>query len=115
MLQLKKALLVNSLETRLKHFAKYKVLIVDEVGYLPIDTDASNLFFQLVAKRYEKHCTIITTNISFSQWPSIFGTRTLASAILDRLLHHSHVINIKGPSYRLKSKVSVISDKNISD
>ncbi len=115
MLQLKKALLENRLETRLKHFAKYKVLIIDEVGYLPIDTDASNLFFQLVAKRYEKHSTIITTNISFSQWPSIFGTPTLASAILDRLLHHSHVINIKGPSYRLKSKVSVISDKNIND
>ena len=96
MLQLKKALLENRLETRLKHFAKYKVLIIDEVGYLPIDTDVFNLFFQLVAKRYEKHSTIITTNISFSQWPSIFGTPTLASAILDRLLHHSHVINIKG-------------------
>jgi DNA replication protein DnaC len=114
MLQLKKAFVENRLERRLKHFAKYKVLIIDEVGYLPIDSDASNLFFQLIAKRYEKHSTIITTNVSFSQWPEIFGSATIASAILDRLLHHSHVINIRGPSYRLKSKANIMSNKTVN-
>lgn len=109
--QLKNALHENRLETRLKHFSKYKILIIDEIGYLPIDLDASNLFFQLIAKRYEKHCTIITTNSSFSKWPDIFGSPTIANAILDRLLHHSHIISIKGQSYRIKSKMAYM-DKN---
>ena len=102
--QLKKALLENRLESRLKHFAKYKVLIIDEIGYMPIDTDSANLFFQLIAKRYEKNCTIITTNTPFSRWGEIFGSPTLANAVLDRLLHHSQIVSIKGPSYRLREK-----------
>jgi len=64
--QLKKALSENRLDIRLRHFCKYKILIIDEIGYLPIDIDAANLFFQLISKRYEKHCTIITTNTNFS-------------------------------------------------
>ena len=112
MSQLKKALAENRLEIRLKHFSKYKVLIIDEVGYLPIDTDASNIFFQLISKRYEKHSTIITTNMPFSNWAELFGSATLANAILDRLLHHSHVISIKGPSYRLKSKVEYFNSSS---
>lgn len=110
--QLKKALLENRLENRLKHYTKYKVLIIDEIGYIPVDMEGSNLFFQLIAKRYEKHCTIITTNSTFSKWPEIFGTPTIANAILDRLLHHSHIISIKGPSYRIQSKVQV-AENNI--
>ena len=102
--QLKKALLENRLEARMKLFCKYKVLIIDEIGYMPIDADSASLFFQLVAKRYEKHCTIITTNTPFSRWGEIFGSPTLANAVLDRLLHHSQVISIKGPSYRLREK-----------
>lgn len=102
--QLKKALMENRLESRMKFFAKYKVLIIDEIGYMPIDSDSANLFFQLIAKRYEKHCTIITTNTPFSKWGEIFGSPTLANAVLDRLLHHSQIISIKGPSYRLKEK-----------
>lgn len=102
--QLKKALLENRLEARLKFFAKYKVLIIDEIGYMPIDIDAANLFFQLIAKRYERNSTIITTNSPFSKWGEIFGSPTLANAVLDRLLHHSQIISIKGPSYRLKEK-----------
>lgn len=102
--QLKKALLENRLEERLKFFGKYKILIIDEIGYMPIDSDSANLFFQLIARRYEKHCTIITTNTPFSRWGEIFGSPTLANAVLDRLLHHSNVISIKGPSYRLKGK-----------
>lgn len=103
-LQLKRAKLENRLETRLKFFSKYKVLIIDEVGYLPIDKEEANLLFQLINKRYENSSTIITTNKPFSEWGEVFGDSVLASAILDRLLHHSHVINIVGSSYRLKDK-----------
>lgn len=106
--QLKKALHENRLEARLKHYSRYKILIIDEIGYLPIDLDASNLFFQLIAKRYERHCTIITTNSPFSKWPEIFGSPTIANAILDRLLHHSHIVSIKGPSYRIQSKLELL-------
>lgn len=102
--QLKKALLENRLEARMKFFAKYKVLIIDEIGYMPIDQDSANLFFQLIARRYERHCTIVTTNMPFSKWGEIFGSPTIANAVLDRLLHHSQIISIKGPSYRLKEK-----------
>lgn len=107
-LQLKRAHLENRLETRLKFFAKYKVLIIDEVGYLPLDIESSNLFFQLIAKRYEKNSTILTTNKSLSRWGEIFGDSVLANAILDRLLHHSHIINIVGRSYRTKDKIENI-------
>lgn len=100
--QLKRAKQENSLEKRLKQFAKYGLLIIDEVGFLPIDEEASKLFFQLISKRYEKRSTIITTNVEFSEWASIFGSPVLANAILDRLLHHSQIIKIVGSSYRLK-------------
>ncbi len=99
---LRKAHLENRTESKLKNYAKYKILIIDQIGYLPIDKDSANLFFQLISKRYEKHCTIITTNKPFSQWGKIFGDNVLANAIFDRLLHHSNVINISGRSYRTK-------------
>ena len=101
-LQLKKAHIENRLEQRLKFFSKYKLLIIDEVGFLPLDTESSNLLFQLIAKRYERNSTIVTTNKSLSRWGEIFGDPVIANAILDRLLHHSHVINIVGRSYRTK-------------
>lgn len=100
--QLKKARLENRLEARIKHFTKYKCLIIDELGYLPIDPEDSKLFFQLIDKRYEKESTIITTNINFSKWDEIFRDTTIANAILDRVLHHAHVVNITAKSYRLK-------------
>jgi DNA replication protein DnaC len=102
-LQLKRAHLENRLEQKLKTFAKYKVLIIDEVGYLPLDIESSNLLFQLIARRYERNSTIITTNKPLSKWGEIFGDNVLANAILDRLLHHSHIINITGKSYRTKN------------
>ena len=74
-----------------------------------MDNDAANLFFQLIARRYEKHSTIVTTNIPFSKWAEILGSPTLANAVLDRLLHHSTVISIKGPSYRLKEKKDLLN------
>lgn len=100
--QLRKAKLENRLEARLKHFTKYRLLIIDELGYLPIDTEDSKLFFQLIDRRYEKKSTIVTTNINFSKWDEIFKDSIIAGAILDRVLHHANVVSITGKSYRLK-------------
>ena len=92
--QLRKAKYENRLEARVKWFCRYKLLIVDEVGYETMDSDTANLFFNLIAKRYEKSSTIITTNLVFSKWPDVFGDQVLTNALLDRLLHHCSVINI---------------------
>ena len=92
----------NRLKDALKTFNKYKLLIIDEIGYLPVDRNGANLFFQLITKRYERSSTIITTNQQFSKWGEIFSDNMLANAILDRLLHHSYVSNITGESYRIK-------------
>ena len=108
--QLNKAHFENKLDARIKHFCRYELLIIDEIGYLPVDKQGANLFFQLITKRYEKHSTIITTNQSFSKWGEVFSDNVLANAILDRLLHHSHVINIKGSSYRIKDKLEHLCD-----
>lgn len=110
-MQLNKAHAENRLETKLKHYAKYKLLIIDEIGYLPIDRQGANLLFQLINKRYEKNSTIITTNQPFSRWGEVFSDITLANAILDRLIHHSTIIKITGPSYRLKGKVELMESK----
>lgn len=103
--QLKKAKLENRLDDRLKHFCKYKLLIIDELGYLPIEKEDSKLFFQLIDMRYEKKSTILTTNINFNNWDDVFFDPVIANAILDRILHHAHVINIAGKSYRLKDYI----------
>ena len=103
--QLKKALSENRLDIRLRHFCKYKILIIDEIGYLPVDHQGSNLFFQLIARRYMNKSTIVTTNMPFSRWGEVFSDNTLASAVLDRLLHYSHIIRITGNSYRIKDKI----------
>ena len=94
----------NKLEQRLAYYAKPKLLIIDELGYLPFDVNTAHLFFQLVSKRYGKSATMITSNRAFGEWGEIFGDHVVATALLDRLLHNSHVITIKGESYRLKTK-----------
>ena len=109
--QLNKAHFENRLQEKLKTFAKYKVLIIDEIGYLPMDIQGANLFFQLIAKRYEKNSTIFTSNKPFSTWNEIFSDITIASAILDRILHHCQVINIKGESYRLKERKELMKNE----
>lgn len=103
--QLKRARLENRLDSKLKHINRYKLLIIDELGYLPIDKDDSNLFFQLIDMRYEKKSTILTTNINFNDWDSIFKDAVVANAILDRVLHHAKVITINGRSYRVKDYI----------
>jgi DNA replication protein DnaC len=92
------------LETRLRRYLKPKVLVIDEVGYLPLDTVGATIFFQLVSARYERGSIILTSNKSYSDWGQVFGETTIASAILDRLLHHATTINIRGESYRLKER-----------
>ncbi|MER8760472.1 ATP-binding protein, partial [Mesorhizobium sp. M0976] len=81
-----------------------KLLIIDELGYLPFEANAAHLFFQLVSRRYEKGSILITSNRSVGEWGSVFGDPVVATAILDRLLHHSTVITIRGDSYRLREK-----------
>ena len=111
-IDLKKAYNENRLEARLKFYNKYKVLIIDEIGFLPIDKDGANILFQLINKRYESKPIIITTNIPFGKWSELFGDAVLANAILDRLLHHSHIFNINGRSYRTKDLVE-LEDNNL--
>ena len=99
---LHKAQTEGRLAERLKKFCGYKLLIIDELGYLPISGDDSKLFFQLIDKRYERNSTIITTNINFAQWDEVFGGTLIANAIIDRLLHHATIVTIKGKSFRLQ-------------
>lgn len=94
----------GQLNDRLAFFAKPKLLVIDELGYLPLEQRGAHLFFQLVARRYERSSTFVTTNQLVTQWGAVFGDEVLAAAILDRLLHHSHTILIQGDSYRLKQK-----------
>lgn len=102
--ELKTAFDQHRLDARLKSYADPKLLIVDELGYLPLDRTAATLLFQLVVRRYEKGSLIVTSNLGFSSWDQVFGDPVLATAVLDRLLHHSHILNIKGDSFRLKEK-----------
>ncbi len=103
--QLRKANEENRLENRLKNYSRYKLLIIDEIGYLPITKEESKLFFQLIDKRYEQKSTILTTNIGFGEWDEIFQDPVMANAILDRILHHAHVVSITGKSYRMKDHI----------
>lgn len=100
--KLNKAQKENRIDKQLQHFAQYKILIIDEIGYLPIDKQGANLFFQLISKRYGKKSTIITTNMPFGTWGDVFNDNILASAILDRLLDQAYVVKIVGESYRTK-------------
>ena len=92
----------NRLESRLKFYTRCKLLIIDELGYLPLQKGDERLLFQLIDRRYENKSTIITTNLPFDKWNENFNDSFITNAILDRLLHHSHVIQIMGESYRLK-------------
>ena len=84
------------------------MLIVDEIGYLPLPREGANLFFQLVSARYEKGAMILTSNRGFAEWADVFGDPVVATALLDRLLHHAIVIQIEGASYRLRAHADLI-------
>jgi DNA replication protein DnaC len=103
--QLHAALADHSLRARLKTLSQVALLVIDEVGYVPLDKTGADHLFQVVARRYETGSIILTSNKAFTEWGNILGgDRVVASAILDRLLHHSVVFNIKGESYRLREK-----------
>ena len=101
---LKNANMKGILEKKLKFLAKYDMLIIDEMGYLPFDSEGAHCFFQLVSRRYEKSSMIFTSNKSYGEWGEIFHDHVIAAAILDRILHHCTTVNIKGESYRLKER-----------
>lgn len=90
------------LEAELKRIKKYKLIIIDEVGYLPFDIDTANLFFQLISSRYEQGSVIVTSNLEFARWGEPLGDEVIASATIDRLIHHAEVIALKGASYRTR-------------
>jgi DNA replication protein DnaC len=94
----------GGLADKLTEYCKPRLLIIDELGYLPFERRAAHLFFQLVNRRYEKGSLLVTTNQRVSEWGIVFGDEVLATAILDRLLHHSHTLLITGESYRLREK-----------
>jgi DNA replication protein DnaC len=102
---LTKAHAEGRLDEKLKVFTTPRLLLIDEIGYLPIDRIGANLFFQLISRRYERGPMILTSNQSFGAWGEVFGDRIIATAILDRLLHHAVTLNIRGNSYRLKEKL----------
>ena len=101
---LRKARAEHNLDRRLRVYLSPKLLIVDEFGIWPYDRDSATAFFTLVSARYERGSTILTSNKGFAEWGELLGDTVIASAVLDRLLHHSHVLNIRGESYRLKDK-----------
>lgn len=102
--RLRRAQQENRLERQMQQLVYPKVLLIDEIGYLPLTRDEASLFFRLITRRYERASLVLTSNKSFVDWGEIFGDQVLATAILDRLLHHATTLNIKGESYRLKEK-----------
>lgn len=96
---------VGKLDAKLRSYTtKSQLLVVDEVGYLPLSRTEANYLFQVISSRYERSSVILTSNKSVTEWPDVFGDHAIATAILDRLLHHSHVLSIKGNSYRLRER-----------
>jgi DNA replication protein DnaC len=94
----------DNLDAELKRLSFIPLLVIDEVGYIPFDTEAASLMFALVSNRYERASMIVTSNKPFSKWGEIFGDDMAATAMIDRLIHHSEILSLKGDSYRLKDK-----------
>lgn len=107
--KLRKADSLGTLPKQLASLARPSLLVIDEVGYLPLNRAEANMFFQLVSRRYEKGSTVITSNKTFAEWGTVLGDEVLATAILDRFLHHCEVIAINGPSYRLKDRADLVN------
>jgi len=100
----------GQLKERIRFIARNALLIVDEIGYLPVTAGGANLFFQLVNARYERGAMILTSNRGFGEWGDIFGDQVVATALLDRLLHHAQVVQIEGSSYRLREHAALVPD-----
>lgn len=104
------SLIENTLTEKIESLSRIHLLVIDELGYMPIDKEKANLFFQLISRRYETSSIILTTNLPFDQWDQVFGDHIISSAILDRLAHHCHIFNITGNSYRMKERLQKIED-----
>lgn len=102
----------TGIEAELKRLRRYRLLIIDELGYLPFDSQTANLFFQLVAARYEQGSILITSNLAFGRWGEIFGDDIVASAMIDRLVHHAEVLPLDGESYRTRTLRELLTDKD---
>ena len=102
----------GQLNYKLRQMSRPALLIVDEIGYLPLPKEGANLFFQLVSARYEKGAMILTSNRTFAEWAEVFGDPIVATALLDRLLHHAIVIQIEGASYRLRAHADLLPDSS---
>lgn len=102
--QLRKAEQNEKLERKIRSFVKPSVLIIDEIGYLNLDPQSAHYLFQVISRRYERGSIILTSNKGFGEWGEMVGDPIIATAMLDRLLHHSRIFNLKGNSYRLKEK-----------
>jgi DNA replication protein DnaC len=100
----------GGLREKIRFFCRFALLIVDEIGYLPVIPGGGNLFFQLVNARYEKGAMILTSNRGFAEWGDVFGDPVVATALLDRLLHHAIVIQIEGSSYRLRQHADLVPE-----
>ena len=105
LLRLRAAYEKGTIERVIKRYVRYDVLIIDEIGYLPIQKVEADLFFQLLTLRYEQKTTMVTSNITLSRWGELFQNTEIAAAILDRLVHHAKIFKITGKSYRLKGKL----------
>ena len=92
------------LHSELVRLCRYPLIVIDEVGYIPFEAEAANLFFQLVSSRYERASVIVTSNKPFGRWGEVFGDAVVAAAMIDRLVHHAEVVSMKGDSYRLKGR-----------
>jgi len=100
------------LEAELKKIRRYKLIIIDEVGYIPFDQDAANLFFQLIASRYELGSIMVTSNLPFGRWGETFSDDVVAAAMIDRLVHHAEVLTLTGDSYRTRSRRELLAKGN---
>lgn len=100
----------HTLRERVRYLSRHRLLIVDEIGYLPVGSSGGNLFFQLVNACYERNAMILTSNRGFGEWGEIFGDAVVATALLDRLLHHAVVIQIEGSSYRLREHAQLLPE-----
>jgi hypothetical protein len=104
----------NALDSELRRLERYSLLVVDEIGYLPLERQAANLLFALVARRYERGSIIVTSNRGFEAWGEILGDAMVAAALIDRLIHHAHMVTLKGKSYRLRERGTVFAFWNIA-
>jgi hypothetical protein len=94
----------NALDDELRRIERYGLIVVDEIGYLPLERQAANLLFALIARRYERGSIIVTSNRGFEAWGEILGDAMVAAALIDRLIHHAHIVTLKGKSYRLRER-----------